>query len=145
MRSFPLGFHKDLFLNDVCFCYCLLHDGSFFRWCHSTMLCESVCLSATLVLGFHPIKSWLKRWQTWHTLFIILMTRVSLSLSLSGALKASRSSHYLQTHETVWRSWTYSMHYQINMVHVNDLNDTENYFSQRETWLILVHCILHTS
>ncbi len=47
----------------------------------------SVCLSATPFSGFHPIKSWLKRWQTWHTLFIILMSR----LSLADELKASRS------------------------------------------------------
>ncbi len=47
----------------------------------------SVCLSVTPFSGFHPIKSWLKRWQTWHTLFIILMSR----LSLADELKASRS------------------------------------------------------
>ncbi len=55
----------------------------------------SVCLSVTPFSGFHPIKSWLKRWQTWHTLFIILMSR----LSLPDELKASRSPHNLQTDE----------------------------------------------
>lgn len=69
----------------------------------------SVCLSVTPFSEFHLIKSWLKWWQIWHTLFIILMSH----LRLADVLKASHSSHDLQTHSALpqaWRSWTYSTH-----------------------------------
>lgn len=126
------------------FCYCLPLDGSFFRWCHPTTLCNSVCLSVTPFLGFHPIKSWLKRWQTWHTLFIILMSRLSLDSQTLWRPPAPRTTSKLTRpfHEpcAVWRSWTYSMHYQMNMVNMeymltNYEDDTENDFNQRKTWL----------
>lgn len=86
-----------------------------------------VCLSVTPFLGFHPIKSWLKRWQTWHAIYNPNESSLSLDSQTLWRPPAPRTASKLS------RALPRALR-SMKVLKITE-KGTENYLNRRETWL----------